>query len=349
VFTGLLACLAVLGTGVTFAAAAPPRGFFSTQDWSMPSLRDLQRMHQGGVGTLRAMVHWGAVTPKSGIRNWDDYDALFARAAQSQIRVLPVLMGSPYFNRHSPSPPRSASRRRAYAAFVRDAVERYGRGGVFWRERPDLPYLPAVAWQIWNEPNFPVYWGGHPNPAQYVALVKAAHAAVTSRDRRAKVVLGGLPETALGVPMVSFLTGVYAVRGARRAFDAVAIHPYARDQRGVFGAIRRVRAVMRRAGDSRKALWITEVGWASGGKVTRNTSPFKTSERGQAERLRKTLSLLVASRHRYHVGLVSWFSWRDRGRRPGERDWWAIHTGLLRRDGRAKPAWRSYGRLTRRR
>jgi exo-beta-1,3-glucanase (GH17 family) len=147
--------------------------------------------------------------------------------------------------------------------------------------------------------------------------------------------------------MVPYLTGVYAVPGAKRAFDAVAIHPYARDFSGVRGAVVRVRGVMRRAGDARTQLWITETGWASGGPVSARTRAFRTTEKGQARKLRTTVSSLLRLRRKYRIGLINWFSWRDRARRHRERDWWAIHTGLLRRSGKAKPSWRAYSRLAR--
>jgi hypothetical protein len=337
-----LACLLLAGP-----ARAAPRGFFSVQAWDVPTQAEFQRIGNGGIGTFRTVIDWGAVEPTKGARVWDYYDRIFQRAAVAGVRVLPVLTGPPYFGRGSTPPPRTAKARARFAAFARDAVARYGPGGAFWAAHPELRALPPTAWQIWNEPNFPVYWGGRPNPRQYVALLKVAYAAVKARDPRARVVLGGLPETALGVGMVPYLRGVYAVRGAKRAFDAVAIHPYARDWRGVLGAITRVRAAMGAAGDGRTQLWITETGWASGGPVSARTRAFRTTEKGQASRLRATVSRLLGWRARYRIGLINWFSWRDRSRRHRERDWWAIHTGLLRRSGKAKPAWLAYSRLAR--
>lgn len=338
----LLACLVVAPQ-----AQAVSRGFFSVQSWEAPSQAEFQRIGGAGVGTFRLVIDWDAVEPTRGSRNWGSFDGVFERAARANVRVLPVLTGPPYFGRGSKKPPRTASARARFAAFVRDGVRRYGRGGEFWTAHPDLRALPPTAWQIWNEPNFRVYWGGRPNPRQYAALLKVAARAVRAEDRRAKVVLGGLPETALGVGMVPYLRGLYAVRGVKRAFDAVAIHPYARDYRGVLGAVTRVRSAMRRAGDGRTALWITETGWASGGPVSARTRAFRTTERGQARRLKTTVSALLRRRARYRIGLINWFSWRDRARRHGERDWWAIHTGLLRRGGRAKPAWSAYAKLAR--
>ena len=348
-----IAVLAVLGTLLVFAPAAgarAPRGFFGIQAWDLPSTKATERMGATGLGTLRSVVDWGLVESSPGARRWDDYDALMSRAAGANMRVLPVLMGSPeHVSARRLDPPRSSEARAGYAAFVRDAVARYGRGGTFWRARPEVPYRPVTHWQIWNEPNLPAYWAGRPSARQYVSLLKLGASAVRSRDRRAKVLLAGLPESRLGPSMTGFLRGIYRVRGAKRAFDVVAIHPYARDHRGVFGALTRVRGVMRRARDSRTGVFITESGWASGGRATGGSRSFRTSERDQARRLSRTVTLLVRMRRRYRLGLVSWFSWQDRAPRGGEPNWWAIHTGLLRRNGSAKPALRAYSRIARRR
>ena len=36
-------------------------------------------------------------------------------------------------------------------------ARRYGPGGSFWDRHPRLPRLPVRAWQVWNEPNLPVF------------------------------------------------------------------------------------------------------------------------------------------------------------------------------------------------
>lgn len=332
------------------AEARAPRSFFGLQDWNVPTDGAVQRMGAGGAGTLRFVLDWRSVETTPGARDWSSYDALIGRTARAKMQVLPVLLGSPgHLSSRPLAPPRSSAARAAFASFTRDAVARYGRNGDFWRAHPELPYRPATQWQVWNEPNLPVYWAGRPNARQYVSLVKLAAGAIRSRDHRAKIVLAGLPESRLGRSMTGFLRSVYRVRRAKRAFDVVAIHPYARDYRGVFGALQRVRAVMRRAHDSRTGVYITETGWASGGKVTRGSRNFRTSERGQARRLSALMSRLVRHRRRYRLGLVSWFAWQDRSPRGNEPNWWAIHTGLLRRNGSAKPAWTAYKRAVRRR
>src|SRR5690348_13255754 len=85
-----------------------------------------------------------------------------------------------------------------YAAFVRARAAEF-RGRV-------------AAWEIWNEPDAPIWWAGATpadapvqNAAAYTQLLKAAHAAVRSVDRRTPVLLGGLTGNNF-----HFLESVYA-------------------------------------------------------------------------------------------------------------------------------------------
>ena len=116
----------------------------------------------------------------------------------------------------------------------------------------------------------------------------------------------------------------------------------------VLGAVVRARRIMRRYGDRRKRIRVSEIGWATGGRVSGRTRQFKTSLRGQAKKLRDTYRALIRRRGRYRIDGVYWFSLHDRRRRAGERSWWGINTGLFRASGRSKPAWRTLSRLARR-
>src|SRR4051812_11495493 len=111
---------------------AAPRGFFSVQAWDVPSQAEFQRIGSGGVGTFRTVIDRGAVEPTPGARNWDYYDRILGRGSVAGGGVLPVVPGPPYFGRGGTLPPRTAKARARFAAFVRDAVRRYGPGGAFW-------------------------------------------------------------------------------------------------------------------------------------------------------------------------------------------------------------------------
>lgn len=84
------------------------------------------------------------------------------------------------------------------------------------------------AYQIWNEPNLAREWGGKPpNPAEYVALLKAGYQAVKAADPSAIVISAGLAPTtqdnAAAMPDVHFIQEMYNA-GAAAYFDALGVH-----------------------------------------------------------------------------------------------------------------------------
>jgi hypothetical protein len=335
----------VLSPAALGAPDAPP-SFFGLQAWSHPTHREFVAMERARAGLVRFGLTWSQVEPVPGARRWTEYDRLFASAARAGMLTLPVLSGSPSFAAARETyPPLSRSARTAFASFVRDAVARYGPHGTFWADNPDLPYRPVRTWQIWNEPNFHSYWHGKPNAREYVALVRLSRRAIREVDPTGRVLLAGVAETRLGIRSTTFLKQVYRVPGARRQFDAVAIHPYAYDDEWVLAAVRRARRVMNNNGDRRAQLWITEVGWATGGPVSRATSAIRKSQLGQARLLTRTYRALI--RHRRRLGLASivWFALRDREPAKGEGDWWGVHTGLIDVAGVPKPSWSAFARV----
>jgi hypothetical protein len=347
-----LLALAALTVALTLVVAparahALSRTFFGVQAWSLPGSKDFTRIGHARIGTFRAQINWDGVEPTPGARNWGQVDALFTRASKSNVTVLPYLLGSPSFAASRPPyPPMTSNGRSHWVSFVHDFVARYGRNGSFWSSHPGLRKRPPKGLQVWNEPNFRGYWNNHPNARQYEQFVAESKLAARSADSKIKIVLAGFPETRLGIRGTRYLKQLYAVPGARSTFDAVAVHPYASNYRGVIGAIKRTRRTMRAHGDRRKQVWVTELGWATGGKVSGGTRKFKTSRRGQASRLSTTFRALKRYRRRYRIGVVVWFSYKDRSPMRGERNWWAINTGLFTRRGKAKPSWRAYKRVT---
>ena len=348
--SGRSCACAILASGVLAvpaggAAAAPPKQFFGVQAWNSPSAREFKKISAAGIGTFRVNITWAAVEPERGARNWEPVDSDLARINRAGLRPLPVILGSPKFAAPTSTYPPRSNARRAYAAFVRDLVARYGPEGEFWDENPSLAYRPVRAWQVWNEPSFAPYWNGRPNAREYVSFVRQTRTAIKSSDPGAGIVLAGLPDTEYQGKrnLLPYIRSIYRVRGASELFDVVALNAYAKDARSVVGVVRRVRGEMNRAGDRRTPIWVTETGWGSGGDgnnvLTRTPSV-------QASLLRSVYRALIAVRSRYRIGLVAWFSLRDRKPGAGEPNWWAIHTGLFDRAGREKPAWRAYRSIT---
>ena len=320
-------------------SAAPGRAFFGLQA-GLPNAHDVAVMKRGGVGTLRAVFDAGLEASRDPAR-WEPYDALMGAAARSRIKVLPVLIGNAVpglgLNR-----PRTRTERAAWGRFVSSVVMRYGRGGTFWSAHPELGPVAIAAYQVWNEPNLPGYWRPTNDAVGYLRLVRLTRKRLLAVDPKALIVLAGLPDSRHGTRMLDYVRAIYSQPGARTLFDVVALNPYAPDAPGVLEKLNQVRAYMNRQGDRVTPIWITEIGWATGGPK----GPFRTSKRGQAARISQTFRTLIAARVRLRLRRVIVFNLQDRAYGRFERPWWGARTGLFDVAGRPKPAWNSFVRFT---
>ncbi|HEX5713826.1 MAG TPA: hypothetical protein VFX85_10975 [Solirubrobacterales bacterium] len=347
----VLVALALLAPA---AAQALPRGFFGIAPQTAIGAADTARMRAGGLETIRASLGWSGVesSPRGGY-NWAGFDELVRTAARDRLEVLPFLYSTPHWvsGDWRRLPVDGARARRAWSAFVGAAVERYGRGGEFWREHgpgsdDPLPYLPIRAWQIWNEENF-FYFTNPASPQRYARLLALSRPAVKRVDPRADVVIGGLfGDPAAGPPRAldatDFLDQLYRVGGVKANFDAVALHPYAADTADLRRLVEGVRATMVRHGDRRSGLYLTELGW---GSQANSPVSFEVGLRGQARELRDAYRYLLANRGRLKLQQVVWFSWKDA---PGSCSF-CDSVGLFRQGAkfRPKPAWRALRAIAR--
>jgi hypothetical protein len=141
------------------------------------------------------------------------------------------------------------------------------------------------------------------------------------------------------VPLDEYVTAMYEAGGAG-AFDDLAVNPYGLDARGVLETVREVRAVASANGDN-PAVWVTELGWATGGPQ----SDFRVSEARQAQLLEQTLLALARRRDELRIRGVVYFNWRDSTPYAGGPDFFGLYTGLLRLNGQAKPALSAYKKV----
>jgi len=286
---------------------------------------ELGAMVASGVESVRLVFHWSDAQPYRRLEDvpaadrprfrdtagaptdFSRFDVLVAGAASRGLRVLPVLTTAPGWAAKPPggfaSPPSDPA---DYARFARALVDRYGPRGSLWAERPDLPRRPIRTWQIWNEPNLRASWSESDWVRPYLALLGAARREIRAVDPGARTMLSGFANLSW-----RSLAAVYRVPGARRLFDEVAIHPYTRQVAGLRTILRLVRGVMRRNGDARKPISVTEFGWPSAkGKAV--GFGIETSERGQADRVRRALLLLARIRRELGIAGVYWYTWTAR-------------------------------------
>ena len=182
-----------------------------------------------------------------------------------------------------------------------------------------MPKRPIREWQIWNEPNFPYYWPVRPFAPSYVALLKAAHAAVHRADPGAKIVLAGMPNDAW-----EYLQKIYNVRGAAGAFDVASVHPYTVKPANVILFLQKMRQVMKRNGDARKPLIVTEMGWNNSiGHRPTDTDCCQSTTPRQAAKVKQILPLLASNRAALKLQAFYYYTWASHGINGGPSDNWA--------------------------
>ncbi|HET8814697.1 MAG TPA: glycosyl hydrolase [Solirubrobacterales bacterium] len=330
--TPLVALLAlVILAFSTSAAQALPAKFWGAVPQSPLGFEQYQRVHRGGVDSIRLPINWSAVQSSEGAPfDWSASDSQIAAASRARIDVLPFLAGMPaWAERMIPVGggvqvparlPVKGTARAGWIAFCQAAVARYGPNGSFWSENPDIPPRPLRNWQIWNEPNFK-FFVHRPNPPEYGQMVKISSNAIKAVDPGAKVILAGLFAWPKGGNAKSgnhnwfasdFLEAMYrGVPGIAKRFDAVALHPYSTRYQLLTPQIEEVRAVMRKREDARTGIWITELGWSSQPRTPGNS--FAKGINGQVTQLKGAFKLLVKNQRKWRLQRLFWFSIDDHG------------------------------------
>ena len=111
-------------------------------------------------------------------------------------------------------------------------------------------------------------------------LLRASRRALRAADPGSRTMLAGLPNESWIA-----LRKIYKA-GGHGAFDAVALHPYTGKPRNVIKLIEFARKEMRKHGDRRKPVWLTELSWPASKGKTGGPQGFVTTEKGQASRLK---------------------------------------------------------------
>jgi hypothetical protein len=355
-----LAALACVIPGV--AQARVPKVFFGITQGGTVQQPDYQKMQDTKVRTMRISVNWKQVEPQPGDFRWGNganagnVDNRVAILAQHGITPLMSMYGAPQWATGSTNqavPPLKGSALQAWKTFLKKAVQRYKKGGVFWRDNPTIPEKPVNSWQIWNEPNLAKYFAkpGNAFPADpvphaakaYAKFVKASDKAVGGADKHAKVILAGLSGNAKSraTDPHKFIKKFLKVKKVTKHFNAAALHPYASSIRDYKNRVSKFRKALNRGGAKKKPIWLTEVGWGSAS----NGQRLNKGIAGQAKLLRKSFKLTLKNRKKWKIGRLFWFDWRDPAPGAPVGCSFCPSAGLLRHDGSAKPAYNNFKRF----
>ncbi len=288
VTVGAVALMTLLNRGVTYGTAnlgeirdadAPAIGantFLHREPDPAKVRRELEVLRQAGVGLIRQEFNWAEFEPldpdehpELGQDAWVKYDHIVEAARDAGIEILARLDRAPswatpgFDPRENPWMQAPPADNADFARFAGELAARY-RGKVRY-------------YQVWNEPNLFGEWGGQPpNPADYLAMLRAVGGAIREADPEARIVLAGLaPTIETGPENLSdllFLRQLYLL-GAKGDFDVAASMSYGLwtgprdflidDQRVNFPRAVLWREVMVEFGDAQTPVWATEYGWMS--------------------------------------------------------------------------------------
>jgi hypothetical protein len=272
-------------------------------------------MARSGVESVRTVFSWALAQPTAdGPLDFTDTDRKVAMASRHGVALLPVVLYTPHWAARSPdtfgSTPKYAS---DYAAFMRQLVLRYGPRGSFWGENPKLPRRPIRDWQLWNEPHFDFYWhvpGADKTQwaSEYVELLRQARPAIKQADPGARIVLAGLADASWRI-----MAGLYRA-GVQGNFDVATVHIFTGRPGYVMTAVELVGRELKRHGEGRKPIWVTEATFPAGkGRVPLPPLEWQrqwyTTDRGMGTRLRELYSLGAERRSSLRLKRIYWVTW----------------------------------------
>jgi hypothetical protein len=218
-----------------------------------------------------------------------------------------------------------------YSDWAVGFVLRYGPGGSFWTEHPELDEsrYAITTIELGNEP----YFGGM-SPQEYTDTVRPTLERIRDLGLPVKVLL---PAYLHGTNL-TWVDSLYErIPNLNSLYDALAFHPYwyghAPSTPGDGGPLERIETLRQRMnelGADSKPIYLTEYG-----ESTASCGGECVSEAVQAEHLQEMIEAVV-SHPGWNVGMLSLFQLIDRGTNSGDRE---LQFGLLRQDGTPKPAY----------
>lgn len=227
---------------------------------------NLAAMRAAGLSVVRFDASWDAAEPTapdaSGTHTyrWESFDRRVVALAQHGLRWYPLIAYSASWATSVPgnmlAPPTNNA---DYTAFATAIAKRYGPGGDFWRDHPELSPLPVESYEIWNEPNFAQFWSPQESaPARYADLYVESRSAIHAVDPQAQVVVAGLTDWKAG----SFVRAMYRHRPQLRGnVDAIGLHPYHYRMADVRASVAQFRRTLKGLGEGSVPIELTEAGW----------------------------------------------------------------------------------------
>lgn len=279
----------------------PDPAFGYNDDWIFQSNRALDLLEEAGGQVARTSLAWWGVEGNRGSYDWYGSDMLYDKLRARGVQPLWVIVEAPCWAQPNPGACNGGNNQ------LRPSPQYYDEMADF-AVAAAKRYPDSVGIEVWNEPNYPRFWGGWPEPDMYAKMLKQVATALHQRAPGMPVVSAGLSPHAdsdnKAIGFSNFLEKLYRFGGAQEA-DAIGIHPYPGVGPGqdYIGDVRvylgKVQRVLRRHNDSDTPLWATEVGVSTTGPHA-----FEADHQGRAltelyQLLRRVHKVELAVVHRF--------------------------------------------------
>lgn len=188
----------------------------------------------------------------------------------------------------SPAPGKTINPENPWANFVYATVQRYKPQGILATQRHWPPDQGVRVWEVWNEPDFPLFWNGV--YTDYARTVAVAYLAIKHADPDARVLFGGLSDTWQRPTWLSDTLDVIATYPHTQTFgwyfDSVAVHSYAWSW-ATWRQLWLAQRQLDKRGITGKTLWLNESGvpvWDDyPGPTWDPNSPYRATKLEQAD------------------------------------------------------------------
>ena len=286
--------------------------------------KSLDEITAAGFKVIRTNLYWHQIEKIKTAYDWHNYDKLIQKMDKAGIRPLLALsFSNPLYEPmhkitgltgnklEKAAPPTHEDSIRAFAKFAATAAHRYRKSNIIW--------------EIWNEPNYKVFWVPEPNASDYANLANATCTAIKKLVPEAIVIAPSSSGTPFDDNHIiwwkEFLEKVNL-----DCIDAISVHPYVwNTNKGPYINIEKynhLRELILEYTTHNAPIISSEFGFSS--------SDWNIYPKRQAALLVRNYIINLME----NIPISIWYDWRDDGTNPKERE---HNFGITKRNGEKKP------------
>lgn len=166
-------------------------------NYSLPSV---------GFSIVRNDLRWNDVEKTKGVYDFSEFDKKVAIAEAHSIHTIIILCSSNQLYNEALLPPVTQPQIDAFTRFC-GAAAKYFKGR-------------NVSFEIWNEPNYKIFWKPMPNALNFANLLRPAIDSIRNNNLEVKIISGGTA----GIDW-RYIDSL-GVKGALKGLDGIGFHPY---------------------------------------------------------------------------------------------------------------------------